>query len=189
MAPGRFAGLSRPGQTPLAAAPGNAPRPLARTSARTPDPGPGWSNLHIFMQTCGVQRGTVRLARTRRACLQALPMARARGPRPQAPCDGSRVAPFPADAVRTARPEEGQSGPARELAPTPRLPTDRCLFHAHDRESALFASIPQSKPEGNAGSTAFCWSISCVRPRTGVGRRQQQSGPARLEPPGQGHRE
>jgi hypothetical protein len=29
-------GLSRPGQTPLTAAPGNAPRPLARTSARTP---------------------------------------------------------------------------------------------------------------------------------------------------------
>jgi hypothetical protein len=67
-----------PDRRPLTAAPGNAPRPLARTSARTPDPGPGWSNLHIFMQTCGVQRGTVRLARTRGACPSPYPGTRSR---------------------------------------------------------------------------------------------------------------
>jgi hypothetical protein len=103
------------------------------------------------MQTSGVQRGTVRLARTRRACPSPYWHAlAARGPKPLRWVAGR---PFPADALRRARPEEGQSGPARELAPEPRLPTDRCLFHAHDRESALFASIPQSKPEGNAGWT------------------------------------
>jgi hypothetical protein len=44
----------------------------------TPDRRQGWSNLHIFMQTCGVQRGTVRLARTRRACPSPYPGTRSR---------------------------------------------------------------------------------------------------------------
>jgi hypothetical protein len=62
-------------------------------SLRTPDWRQGWSNLHMFMQTCGEARGSFCGARTRCAC--PLPLARARGPRPQAPCDGSRVAPCP----------------------------------------------------------------------------------------------
>jgi hypothetical protein len=120
-------------------------------SLRTPDWRQGWSNLHMFMQTCGEARGSFCGARTRCAC--PLPLARACGPRPQAPCDGSRVAPCPALGHPTlgqkwcggppGREGSGPAGPPWNLRPVPLLTRhpDHGFFHPNNRETMLFASF------------------------------------------------
>ena len=150
MAPGRLRGSVPPRTEPNNRCPWECPTSPSPISATTPDPGPGWSNLHIFMQTCGVQRGTVRLARTRRACPSPYHGTRSR-PAAPSPCDGSRVAPFLAEALRRARPEEGQGGPARELA-------DRFLLVDFLRETAsgrrMRATQKWARAVGAAGPVA-----------------------------------
>jgi hypothetical protein len=145
MAPGRLRGLSRPGQTRSPLPLGMPHVPLARTSARTPDPGRGWSNLHIFMQTCGEARGTF-LWRTDAPRVPASPypwhVHAARGPKPPATGRGpplagrSGVEGLPGEKDRARQALRGTC--ARYPIPDT---TDHGFFHPHNRETMLFASF------------------------------------------------
>jgi hypothetical protein len=159
--PGPVAGSVPPPDRPRSPLPLGMPHvPLARTSARTPDPGPGWSNLHIFMQTCGVQRGTVRLARTRRACPSPYWHAlAARGPKPLRWVAGR---PFPGRSGVEGLPGEGSgpAGPPGNLRPAPH-PTrhHRSWFLSRRRPGNGALCIVFLREGGGNAARAVFWPV------------------------------